>query len=99
MSSLADVNPDSDDTVASRIDDIIDYGRLTERYGLDVFGVGEHHTAMPCRRPRWYSPRLRSHEAEKEQSGTQQEVWLRRSRSHPAAEYLSLRKQSSSGTV
>ena len=41
--SLADVNPDSDDTVASRIDDIIDYGRLTERYGLDVFGVGEHH--------------------------------------------------------
>ncbi len=44
--SLADVNPDSDDTVASRIDDIIDYGRLTERYGLDVFGVGEHHTAM-----------------------------------------------------
>jgi hypothetical protein len=25
--SLADVNPDSGDTVASRIDDIIDYGR------------------------------------------------------------------------
>jgi alkanesulfonate monooxygenase SsuD/methylene tetrahydromethanopterin reductase-like flavin-dependent oxidoreductase (luciferase family) len=58
--SLADVNPDSDDTVASRIDDIIDYGRLTERYGLDVFGVGEHHTAMyAVSSPRWCSQRLR----------------------------------------
>ena len=46
MFSLADVNPDSSDTAGSRIDDIVNYGRLTERYGLDVFGVGEHHTAM-----------------------------------------------------
>ena len=29
---------------ASRIDDIIGYGVLAEQTGLDVFGIGEHHT-------------------------------------------------------
>ena len=43
--SLSDINPDSTDTAASRIDDIIDYGVLAERRGLDVFGIGEHHSA------------------------------------------------------
>lgn len=42
--SLSDIYPDSPDTAASRIDDIISYGVLAERHGLDVYGVGEHHT-------------------------------------------------------
>lgn len=29
---------------ADRIDEIIDYGMLAERHGLDVFALGEHHT-------------------------------------------------------
>ncbi len=41
--SLSDINPDSGDTAQSRIDDIIDYGKLAERHGLDIYGVGEHH--------------------------------------------------------
>jgi alkanesulfonate monooxygenase SsuD/methylene tetrahydromethanopterin reductase-like flavin-dependent oxidoreductase (luciferase family) len=31
-------------TPQRRIDDIIGYGVLAEQTGLDVFGVGEHHT-------------------------------------------------------
>jgi alkanesulfonate monooxygenase SsuD/methylene tetrahydromethanopterin reductase-like flavin-dependent oxidoreductase (luciferase family) len=42
--SLSDIYPDSPDTAASRTDDIIDYGILAEQHGLDVFGIGEHHT-------------------------------------------------------
>ncbi|PYY44151.1 LLM class flavin-dependent oxidoreductase [Curtobacterium sp. MCLR17_043] len=42
--SLTDISPDSDDTAASRIDDIISYGVLAEQHGLDVYGIGEHHT-------------------------------------------------------
>lgn len=42
--SLTDISPDSDDTAASRIDDIISYGALAEQHGLDVYGIGEHHT-------------------------------------------------------
>ena len=42
--SLSDIYPDSPDTAASRMDDIISYGVLAEQHGLDVFGVGEHHT-------------------------------------------------------
>lgn len=42
--SLSDISSDNTDTAASRIDDIISYGVLAERHGLDVFGVGEHHT-------------------------------------------------------
>lgn len=42
--SLSDIYPDSPDTAASRLDDIIEYGILAERHGLDVFGIGEHHT-------------------------------------------------------
>jgi len=42
--SLTDIYPGSPDTAASRIDDIIGYGILAEQYGLDVFGIGEHHT-------------------------------------------------------
>ncbi|MEW1979613.1 LLM class flavin-dependent oxidoreductase [Citricoccus sp. NPDC079358] len=42
--SLSDIYPDSPDTAASRIDDIISYGILAEQHGLDVYGVGEHHT-------------------------------------------------------
>ncbi|KVK53996.1 oxidoreductase [Agrobacterium deltaense] len=42
--SLSDINPDSGDTAASRIVDIIDYGKLAERHGLDIYGVGEHHS-------------------------------------------------------
>src|ERR1700712_2905375 len=43
--SLSDINPESPDTAATRIDDIIDYGILAERHGLDVFGIGEHHSS------------------------------------------------------
>lgn len=42
--SLSDVYPGSSDTAASRIDDIISYGILAEKHGLDVFGIGEHHS-------------------------------------------------------
>lgn len=42
--SLSDIYPGSPDTAASRTWDIIDYGVLAERHGLDVYGVGEHHT-------------------------------------------------------
>src|SRR5688500_7400138 len=42
--SLTDIYPGSPDTAASRIDDIIGYGILAEQCGLDVFGIGEHHT-------------------------------------------------------
>ena len=40
--SLSDISPDSPDTAASRVDDIIEYGILAERHGLDAFGIGEH---------------------------------------------------------
>ena len=42
--SLTDIYPGSTDTAASRIDDIVGYGILAEQSGLDVFGIGEHHT-------------------------------------------------------
>src|SRR5215213_5218765 len=42
--SLTDIYPGSGDTAASRIDDIIGYGVLAEQAGLDVFGIGEHHS-------------------------------------------------------
>jgi Luciferase-like monooxygenase len=42
--SLTDIYPGSPDTAASRVDDIIGYGILAEQSGLDVFGIGEHHT-------------------------------------------------------
>jgi alkanesulfonate monooxygenase SsuD/methylene tetrahydromethanopterin reductase-like flavin-dependent oxidoreductase (luciferase family) len=42
--SLSDIYPGSADTAASRMDDIISYGILAEQRGLDVFGIGEHHT-------------------------------------------------------
>jgi alkanesulfonate monooxygenase SsuD/methylene tetrahydromethanopterin reductase-like flavin-dependent oxidoreductase (luciferase family) len=42
--SLSDIYPGSTDTAASRMDDIISYGILAEQRGLDVFGIGEHHT-------------------------------------------------------
>lgn len=42
--SLSDIYPGSPDTAASRIDDIVEYGVLAERHGLDVYGIGEHHT-------------------------------------------------------
>lgn len=42
--SLTDIYPGSTDTAASRIDDIIGDGILSEQSGLDVFGIGEHHT-------------------------------------------------------
>lgn len=42
--SLTDIYPGSGDTPASRIDDIISYGILAEQHGLDVYGIGEHHT-------------------------------------------------------
>lgn len=42
--SLSDIYPGSADTAASRTADIIDYGILAERCGLDVYGIGEHHT-------------------------------------------------------
>ena len=43
--SLTDINPDSGDTAASRVDDIISYGILAERHGLDAYGIGEHHSS------------------------------------------------------
>lgn len=42
--SLSDIYHDSTDTAASRTQDIIEYGVLAERHGLDVYGIGEHHT-------------------------------------------------------
>lgn len=42
--SLSDIYPGGADTAASRTRDIIEYGLLTEHHGLDVFGIGEHHT-------------------------------------------------------
>jgi hypothetical protein len=42
--SLTDIYPGSRDIAASRIDDIIGYGILAEQSGVDVFGIGEHHT-------------------------------------------------------
>lgn len=42
--SLSDIFAGSSDTAGSRIDDIIGYGILAEQHGLDVFGLGEHHT-------------------------------------------------------
>lgn len=42
--SLTDIYPGSGDTAASRMDDIISYGILAEQRGLDVYGIGEHHT-------------------------------------------------------
>lgn len=42
--SLTDIAPHSDDTATTRTDDIISYGVLAEQRGLDVFGIGEHHT-------------------------------------------------------
>ncbi|PKQ36265.1 MAG: LLM class flavin-dependent oxidoreductase [Actinobacteria bacterium HGW-Actinobacteria-11] len=42
--SLADIAPHSGDTATTRTDDIISYGVLAEQRGLDVFGIGEHHT-------------------------------------------------------
>ncbi len=42
--SLADIYPGDGDTAASRTDDITSYGIAAERAGLDVFGIGEHHS-------------------------------------------------------
>lgn len=42
--SLSDIYAGSPDTAATRTRDIIDYGVLAEQHGLDVFGIGEHHT-------------------------------------------------------
>ncbi|WP_314452246.1 LLM class flavin-dependent oxidoreductase [uncultured Microbacterium sp.] len=42
--SLSDIYPGSPDTAASRTADIITYGVLAEQHGLDVYGIGEHHT-------------------------------------------------------
>lgn len=42
--SLSDINPETHDTAASRITDIIGYGVLTEQHDLDVYGIGEHHS-------------------------------------------------------
>jgi alkanesulfonate monooxygenase SsuD/methylene tetrahydromethanopterin reductase-like flavin-dependent oxidoreductase (luciferase family) len=56
--SLTDIYPGSPDTAASRIDDIIGYGVLAEQSGLDVFGIGEHHTrAFAVSSPPWCTPR------------------------------------------
>lgn len=43
--SLTDIAPESADTAQSRIDDIIGYGVLAEQHGLDVYGIGEHHSS------------------------------------------------------
>ncbi|MFD3586660.1 LLM class flavin-dependent oxidoreductase [Streptomyces sp. NPDC058683] len=40
--SLADVSPG--DTGSQRVRDIVDFGVFADQTGLDVFGVGEHHT-------------------------------------------------------
>ncbi|PTL71912.1 LLM class flavin-dependent oxidoreductase [Rathayibacter caricis DSM 15933] len=42
--SLSDIYSNGPDTAASRTRDIISYGILAEQHGLDVFGIGEHHT-------------------------------------------------------
>ena len=46
--SLADLQRSLDTgttaTAADRIDEIVGYGMLAERLGLDVFALGEHHT-------------------------------------------------------
>jgi len=46
--SLTDIagTPDGDPspTVGERVDDIVAYGALADSQGLDVFGVGEHHS-------------------------------------------------------
>ncbi|WP_430645518.1 LLM class flavin-dependent oxidoreductase [Agromyces sp. GXS1127] len=42
--SLGDIYAPGGDTAASRTDDITSYGVAAERAGLDVFGVGEHHS-------------------------------------------------------
>lgn len=42
--SLTDIYPGGPDTAASRLDDIVEYGILAEQHGLDVYGIGEHHT-------------------------------------------------------
>ncbi|MXP23530.1 LLM class flavin-dependent oxidoreductase [Gordonia sp. HNM0687] len=42
--SLTDIYAGSTDTAASRTDDITAYGIAAERAGLDVFGIGEHHS-------------------------------------------------------
>ncbi|MDV6271554.1 LLM class flavin-dependent oxidoreductase [Rhodococcus globerulus] len=41
--SLADMN--SPETAPRRIRDIVDYGVAADKLGLNVFGVGEHHTS------------------------------------------------------
>ena len=42
--TLTDIYPADGDTAQSRMDDIIAYGILAEQQGLDVYGIGEHHT-------------------------------------------------------
>ncbi|WP_062516440.1 LLM class flavin-dependent oxidoreductase [Demequina gelatinilytica] len=42
--SLSDIFAGSDDTAESRTADITAYGIAAERAGLDVFGLGEHHS-------------------------------------------------------
>ncbi len=42
--SLSDIYPGGIDTAASRIEDTITYGVIAEQHGLDVFGIGEHHS-------------------------------------------------------
>ncbi len=46
--SLADLQRSLDTgataAAADRIDEIVGYGTLAERLGLDVFALGEHHT-------------------------------------------------------
>ena len=58
--SLSDIYPGSPDTAASRTTDIIDYGVLAEQHGLDVFGIGEHHSrAFAVSSPPWCTQRSR----------------------------------------
>jgi alkanesulfonate monooxygenase SsuD/methylene tetrahydromethanopterin reductase-like flavin-dependent oxidoreductase (luciferase family) len=40
----ADPNGGPTPSVARRMDEIVGYGALADRLGLDVYGVGEHHT-------------------------------------------------------
>jgi alkanesulfonate monooxygenase SsuD/methylene tetrahydromethanopterin reductase-like flavin-dependent oxidoreductase (luciferase family) len=46
--SLTDIAPEPDGgpapSVSRRMDEIVGYGVLADRLGLDVYGVGEHHT-------------------------------------------------------
>ena len=49
--SLTDICPDSPDTAASRINDIISYGILAEQSGLDVFIVVHHTRAFAVSSP------------------------------------------------